>query len=342
MYSLNQIKSGILNPYSAVNKISEDIQHQIKRRKPHNYGIQGSYRTGNIGDLALGQQFKYQIQNAGYTAKAFKRTTVSSNTSNRILGGGGVLHDWYGVDHLKQRLAYVSGGENGYIIGVGVPGFQSVEACELVCEVLPQMEKITVRDQWSKKNIKSICDVDVEVTACPALLYDDPDVDSNGMTGVNFRPYFNEPMKSDMILKKYFEYNDLENAHSRYIENVKRISNSIENPIFIPFHKKDKKFANKYLDIPTYPYEFSVEKTLNRVSEVDRMVATRYHSLVFAAICGKPVLTLAYSPKVRSLADRLSVDSYRPQKRVPLEFSSVSNVCHLKQKAKKNFSSLIQ
>ncbi|SEU04850.1 polysaccharide pyruvyl transferase family protein [Natrinema hispanicum] len=340
---MESIKYAIRNPLAAAKALPNAAQYRVKRRIPHDIGVQGSYDTGNIGDRALGEQFKVQLEQKGYRTKLFRRGTTASNASKRILGGGGVLHDWYGVAHLKKRLKYVSSGEEGYAIGVGVPGFHSKEARSLASRVLPELDLITVRDQWSKSNIEAVCDADVTVTACPVFLYDDPQETTSSRTGVNFRPYFGE--KDDIsndVLKQYFGYTELEDATERYIRNAQQICESIENPVFIPFTPKDEKFAQKHLDIPIWPYEFSVEKTLKRVSSVDRMVATRYHSLIFAAICRKPILPLAYEPKVEQVAERLDLPYYKPHKDIEIEFSTPSNVDQLQRNAKKNFDLLIQ
>ncbi|EMA09191.1 polysaccharide pyruvyl transferase CsaB [Haloarcula vallismortis ATCC 29715] len=232
----------------------------------------------------------------------------------------------------------MNSGEKKLILGVGAPGFQSEKAQSLVSQVLPEMDAITVRDEWSKENIEAVCDADVTVTACPVFLYEDSQAETRGRTGVNFRPYFDEKGDmSDSALKEYFGYDDIEGATTTYIDNARRICNQIEDPVFIPFTPKDEEFAREFLDIPTYDYKFSVQKTLSRVSEVERMVATRYHSLIFAAICGKPVLPIAYEPKVEQVAKRLDVSYYKPHKEIIVDFEEVSNVEQLRAAARKNF-----
>lgn len=330
----------------AVQSPSDPIRYlwnQIRRWTPHEIGIQGSYETGNIGDRALGEQFKSQFQQEGYQTRLFGKQTTSSNAPTRVLGGGGVLHDWYGTEHLKKRLEYVNSGEKKLIIGVGVPGFQSEKAQSLASQVLPEMDAITVRDEWSKSNIEGVCDVDVTVTACPAFLYEDPQNETTGRTGVNFRPYFDEKDDmSDAALKDYFGYDDIKGATTAYIDNARLICQQVEDPVFIPFAPRDEEFAREFLDIPVYDYEFSVRNALKRVSEVERMVTTRYHSLIFAAICGKPVLPIAYEPKVEEVAGRLDVDYYKPHKDVNVEFEKVSNVERLREAARENFEIAFQ
>lgn len=338
MISKNSLEKAVHDPSGAIQYLWNRSRNEVRRRIPHEVGVQGSYETGNIGDRALGEQFKLQFSQEGYRTRSFGNQTTSSNAPIRILGGGGVLHDWYGTDHLETRLNYVNGGEKKLILGVGVPGFKSEKAQSLVSQVLPEMDAITVRDERSKSNIETVCDTDVTVTACPAFLYEDPQVDTTGRTGVNFRPYFDEKEDmSDSALKEYFGYEDIEGATSAYIENAQSICRQVENPVFIPFTSQDEEFARKYLEIPIYDYEFSVRKTLRRVSEVERMVATRYHSLIFAAICGKPVLPIAYEPKVEQVAERLNVPYYKPHKEVSVEFTDVSNVEQLRTAARENF-----
>lgn len=338
MLSPSQLKKAARNPSDAIQYALTEGQERVRRLTPHEIGIQGSYETGNIGDRALAEQFKLQFQRQGYQTRVFRKDTSYSNAPIRILGGGGVLHDWYGTDHLKKRLEYVNSGDTGLILGVGAPGFQSQEARLLASEVLPKMEEITVRDRWSKNNIEKVCDVDVTVTACPAFLYEDPEVETISKTGVNFRPYFN--YKNDMsgrVLKEYFGYDDLEGATENYINNIRRICQKVDNPVFVPFTPRDEEFAEQHLDIPKFDYKPSVQTTLERVSSVERMVATRYHSLIFSAICGKPVLSIAYEPKVEEVCEKFAVPSYLPHKHIPIEFNEVSNVNQIRRDSRRNF-----
>lgn len=339
MYSLGQLLDGIRKPKN----ISAVFRKSIHKYSPHDVGVQGSYRTGNIGDRALGEIFTKTLDDNGYRAYLFDKNVEYSNAPNRILGGGGVLHDWYGNDHLRKRLNYVSSGERAFIIGVGAPGFHSEAGRNLISETLPNVDLITVRDQRAKDNIQEICDIEITVTACPVFLYDDPEAEVTNKTGVNFRPYFDEKEDmSDEVLKNYFGYEDLNGATERYIANAQNICDQIENPVFIPFQSGDEEFARKHLDIPIFEHKFSVKETLNRVSRMERMVTTRYHSLIFAAICGKPVLPLAYEPKVEAIADRLDVPAYKPHKEVPFEFTPVSNVNSVRNSARQNLELLYE
>lgn len=337
--SVNAVRKGKRIPRFVRQKISTRSKQWI----PHEIGIQGSYDTGNVGDLAVGKSLKKELEPHCKDVVLFGKDVRYSNAKMNILGGGGVLHDWYGSNHLKRRLRYVSDG--GLIIGVGVPGLYTERARKLLVNALPNIRAITVRDRRSRRKIEQICDADVEVTADPAFSYANPHVPSESRTGVNFRPWYKLDAhlarldNYEEIMSYHFDYSEGLNhsrAKERYLQNIRTILKEVTDPVFIPFHEKDERFAREYLDVKVLDYEPSVEKTLRRVSSVEKMVTMRYHSLVFSAICQKPVLAINYDPKVGSLAERLDIPSYKPHESIPVEFSDVSNLEEMKDKNEEN------
>lgn len=284
--------------------------------------------------MAIGKSIKDQLEN-DKSVKLFGTNVEHSTAPVRILGGGGVIHDWYGTSHLQSRLNFVS--ENGALIAVGVPGFKTDEGRKIAAEGLSDIDLVTVRDSWSKERLRSVFNGPIHVTACPALLHDDPKVNHSGKTGVNFRPWFY--LDAD-IMNYHFDYEpDLDHDHAKtnYLHNISRICDEVPEPVFIPFHEADEEFAREHLDIEILPFEFSVEQTLERVSSVDQMVAMRYHSLVFSIICNTPTMAIAYEPKVSYLADRAELPSYKPHKEIPIKFEYISNRDEIRESAKENF-----
>lgn len=338
MYSPKGLLTGLRNPELA----KREVHYQISRglaQIPHDISVQGSYLTGNVGDRAIGKIFRQKCSENGYQARLFGRKVTYSRAPVRILGGGGVLQDWNGTTHLERRLGFLS--EDGAVIGVGVPGFQTGDGQQIVRNGLSDVDLVTVRDEWSRRNLEPYFDGEIQVTACPVLLYDNPDETVVERTGVNFRPVFN--LEAD-VLSEYFGYEEEINigwAKQKYIENIKDICDSVENPVFIPFHEKDEEFARNHLNIDIYPYSFDVTKTLKRVSQVKQMVATRYHSLIFAIICNTPVYALAYQPKVSSLAERVGISADKPHHDIDIEFNNPSNKKELQKHARRNFNLLM-
>lgn len=334
MYSLDQLIRGVKEPELAKSEIARQWQ-KIPARFPYDIAVQGSYWTTNIGDRAIGEIFKEELSAEGYRTRIFSKEITSCHASVCILGGGGVIHDWYGVDKLQNRLEFLS--NNGMIVGVGVPGIRSQNARELVKSKLSEVDLITVRDDRSREQLESFYNGDIYTTACPTFLHDAPDTHVLDKTGVNFRPWFN--LEKD-VLSYYFDYEtsiNPEKAKKEYIKNIHNICDSVKDPVFIPFHKNDEKFANKYLDIEILPFDYSVSKTLKRINSVKKMVTMRYHSLVFSLICDKPVMAISYDPKVSELADRVDISTYRPHSNINMQFEYGSNIQSLVSQAEENF-----
>lgn len=338
MYSISQVAQGLNEPVLARCEIEKKLQN-FTGLFPHDIGVQGSYWTTNIGDKAIGEILASRLRKQGFDTKLFSKDIDLCNASVRILGGGGIIHDFY-PDHLSRRLKFL--GEGGALIGVGVPGVKSSSARDLLRRKLADTSLITVRDSRSYERLQTYCNRQVHVTACPALLHDDPECSTSGRTGVNFVPtsfYDHSPEAMNF----YFDYSeklDTESAKSRYIKNINSLCDEIDEPVYIPLHINDERFARDYMDIEVLPYKFSVEETLKRISSMERMITTRYHSLVFSIVCDKPVLVIDYNPKVSSLAERIKVSSYTPHRNIPLEFEHVSNRSKVRQSAERNFDLL--
>ncbi|OYR48486.1 hypothetical protein DJ73_19390 [Halorubrum sp. Ea1] len=306
-----------------------------KTNLPHDVGVKGSYYTGNIGDRAIGEIIKQELANRGYRSQLLSRGSFDKQSTHNILGGGGVIHDWQDLEKLHARLDFLSSGD--MILGVGAPGLQSDTARQLVQDCLSDLSLITVRDERSKRVLNDVTDAEIHTTACPAWLYTDPNEKTKQLTGVNFRPWFD--MSND-LLSGYFGYKkgiDTNRSKEAYLDNIHQIVDGVDNPVFIPFKQQDEEFAKKHLDIDIFEYEFSVSKTLKKVSQVDQMVCTRYHSLIFASLCSKPVLPIAYAPKVSSLTDRLELPAYKPHKDIPVEFTTPDHVNEMRLQARRNF-----
>jgi hypothetical protein len=353
MYTGQQMLKGLRRPDLAAREAKRVADRlwrtKLRPRLPHDVAVKGNYWTGNVGNRAVGEVLKQRLAPGNGRVKLFSRHAKSSTAPVRIIGGGGGFHDRFGPEKLRKRLRFVAG-DGGAILATGVPGIHSPEARRLLEERLPEVDLVTVRSELDRERLAPPPDCEVHVTACPTLLFADPGERSNGRTGVNFLPWFFEDdghydaYPSDAAhLADYFGYEDdlvREKAHSDYVRNARRICDELDDPVFVPFHKDDERFARRHLDIEVLPYTFSVAETFRRVSAVDRMVTTRFHCLVFAAVCETPTLALAYAPKVTSLADRLGISSYDLHREIPLEFDPVSNLDAVRRDAARNFELL--
>jgi hypothetical protein len=351
MYSIYQVIRGLRNPKTIVREIRRQWRTDLRPILPHDVAIRGSYRTGNVGNRAVGEILRHRLSAGGNRVKLFTSGTERPRAPVRMIGGGGGFHDRWGPDRIRSRLEFVSNCR-GAIVATGVPGIRTEEGRQLVDEQLPEVDIVTIRSRPDLEKLAPNEECNAHVTACPTLLYADPEVEPNGRTGVNFLPWFFDKSENEQYdtyfgdsqhLADYFGYDpDIvpENAKEAYILNARRICDRVSDPIFIPFAEDDERFAREYLDVEIQPYTFSVAETFRRISAVDRMVCTRFHCLVFAAVCRKPILALAYAPKVTSLADRLNISSFKLHHDIPVQFESVSGLDALRRSAMENFELL--
>lgn len=344
MYSIKQILKGIRSP----KLIQNELLFHINSFRSFDYAYNGAFITSNtnIGDRAIAKSFAHQVKQQGRTVKRFPTRIEKTRSKVHVIGGGSILRDCGAsvdskkISLLENRLNWVTQNERGAIIGAGVPGFKEEQSKKIAESKLSDVELITVRDEWSYNNIKKYCDTQVYLTACPVFLLNDPDMETHEYTGVNFRPW---PNYSSEVMSYHFEFDniDVDLAKEKYIENANRICDRIDDAKFIPFSDKDEDFAKDNLDLDVFPYVPSVEKTLQRVSQANNMVSTRYHSLIFSAITKTPVLPIAYQPKVSELAKRLDVPFYYPHdSNIQVAFEEPSNVNKLEKLARRNFDLL--
>ena len=299
---------------------------------PHEFAICGSYSTGNVGDKAIGKAIKQQLKIRDSSSKLYSHRLDNPRGIYRILGGGGVLHD-YQPEILKRRLKYVE--EGGIALGVGALTISDPKHQKNVSQALDSAALVTVRDDYSKEILQPLTNTEIKVTACPAFTLNTTEQNEEYVTGVNFRPWFDQ---SSSFLETYYGYNiNPADAQREYITTAKRIIEKVDDPVFIPFDHEDYWFAKDHFDIPIYNYRPSVKKTLKRVGSVRKMVCTRYHSLVFSALFGKPTFAVEYAPKVSELVEKLQIPSTKPTNVSVVSFSKPSKVGTLKSKSEDNF-----
>lgn len=312
----------------------------IESRFDHDVGVYGSYTTGNVGDLAIGRSIKRVLDVEDINAKLYSNRIPRPNLEYTILGGGGVIHD-SPPSVLRRRLNFLN--ENPILLGVGVTQIKEPESEELLSEVLDKSPLITTRDERSKEILQTYTSSDVLATACPALSLSEPDTSEEHRTGVNFRPGFFKNKYRDFYSSRTGEEEfDFEAFEEAYVKNASRIINQVKDPVFIPFTIDDERFAREYLDVDVLEYRFSVAKTLERVSQVEQMVCTRYHSLVFSIICNKPTMALTYAPKVDQLASRAGVPHCLPNSSdLTLDFAKPPDRTAIIEDAVRNFDLLL-
>jgi polysaccharide pyruvyl transferase WcaK-like protein len=96
--------------------------------------------------------------------------------------------------------------------------------------------------------------------------------------------------------------------------------------VHVPFCAEDDLFARvalRGLDVQFQKFVPDVNCVIQQVARCEAFVATRYHALVFALGCGRPVFTVAYASKSQNLLDDIGVpqDAYITNKDLELNDS---------------------
>jgi len=325
--------------------------------------IQGSYNTGNIGDLAIGATIQNELKKIGLyshlngsinlwrgCAPSFKKYDY------HIIGGGGVIRD-YPQGYLEPRLKPIGTAKKGsMLMSVGFNGLRTENGKKII-KKLEDCKSITVRDEKSKKNLQLFIDKNIEVVACPAFLLKSKKtcgiITDRNVVGLNLNNFYKNiyrwgdyayfPRKIDLEIrrKQYINY-----LNKTLKPNLMEITK--ENQIvFIPFTQDDIIFAKEHFkEIPMQflPLQPPLE-TLAAIEKVDRMICMRYHSLIFSIIAKKPVFVISYQNKTRELLKKLKgvtfVDFLEPEP-IEVDFTiSINQLSKIKYEminsAKKNF-----
>lgn len=289
---------------------------QLNQMIGSNFVIQGSYNTSNIGDLTIGFIINKILNDSNY--KCHLNGTILGMIPNfrrykyHIIGGGGVIRD-YPNNYLNYRLFPIKSNKKSYVIGVGVPGIKTnygrktlkrIEDCGL----------ITVRDKNSKTILSQYIDSEIHLTACPAFLFDVEKKslfskrDSNYKhIGINLRPLHSPNWSDYLFFPQKINYNKMYNYYYEIIKYIKNyIKTNKAHYYFIPFALEDYQFAKNIFnekEIKLLPLQ-TIDKTLNFIYNMDAMICTRYHSLVYSIIAEKPSFVIGYSDKVIELCQQ--------------------------------------
>lgn len=260
-----------------------------------------------------------------------------------IVGGGGIIHDWYGASLIlknleKGILAKVLGRKTA-LYGVGVGPLRKSTSKYLTRLLINFFDIILVRDEESHKLLKSIgVKKYIFVTADPALvLKRAPEhriqeiLKAHGISQDKPTVIF--------CLRSWFHYkeDDLnlkrknESFITKIVELCDYVSNELNsNPILLAFQPmKDSPLYGKIIKRMTGENRpiliddiISPSELKGIISNADLLIGMRLHSLIFAASESVPFIALAYDDKINNFVGRISND-------IPvydIQFMEVSNI----------------
>ncbi len=280
--------------------------------------LHGSYYTTNIGDIAIGQVLKSELKKRGIRSMRVSRFCTKPPCRNIVAGGGGIFHIFY-KNNLYLRTSFITESRNVMYIGVGTQGLAGIEASDRAHLMkLHSAKYVSVRDAGSREELRQTIGLSPETLACPAWLFDrNADIRDFSLRNNFFMHYYN---------MKYFK--ERRRTEKKGAENIALVLNGIfdlkwlpqikqkirelskkSNIYLIPFVGEDLEFYDKELsdlDVIMMKLRYPAE-AFRLFCESDKIIATRYHSVILGLLTRKPVMILAYSPKVTTLAEDLNL-----------------------------------
>jgi polysaccharide pyruvyl transferase CsaB len=301
-------------------------------------GLLGSYGGLNIGDEAILTSILASLQralpfaeivlfsrDAGHTRSAHRADRVIDARQGRcdsvseeiarldvlVLGGGGLLYDGEATEYLRHvRTAHRNGVPTvAYAVGAGP--LTTPEDRRAVREVVSSMTRISVRDEQSKRVLEEVgVERAIEVVADPALLLTPAPFPAGALVSEGVDPSrrliamsVREPGRAapDIAVDAY---------HSLLAAVADFMVHRYEADIlFVPMERIDVRQSHAVLAhmvaadrARVLHGSYGPREVLGLMEHVDLAVGMRLHFLIFAAICGVPVLPLPYAGKVAEFA----------------------------------------
>jgi polysaccharide pyruvyl transferase CsaB len=315
-------------------------------------GISGSFGGLNVGDEAILTVMLEQLRQAipGVELTVFTRNVGHTRANHQVervidareslrdelveaverldvllVGGGGLLYDDEAELYLHlPRIAQHLGVRTAtYAIGAGP--LQRRPDRHAVAEVLNRMPAVTVRDARTRRLLEEVgVEREIAVTADPALLLTDSAAPSGALeregiaaerrfVGVSVR----EPGGAAADLEPPLYHRLLAHAADFVADRFDA------DLLFIPMERHDVGHAHRVIAEMGLPERARVltgcygpREMLGIVGRLDMAIGMRLHFLIFAALCGVPILGLPYASKVSSFLHQLGLtapDQIQPE-----------------------------
>ena len=326
--------------------------------------ISGYYGFGNTGDEAVLAAMISDLQSAcpgvdicvisGDPAETQKQHQVKAvpiddlqtmvsevkRSDLAIIGGGGLFHDYWGVDlsailtdqhhglALYSSLALLTGLLNKplMIYGVGVGPLQTEQGKQITRAVFETARTATVRDHESKV---VLCDLGLDpdkitVTADPSFRW----LARNHHSPVS--PQISAPEPYLGIALRNWNLGPASHAWEGQVADA--VDDYLElyegSVVFIPFQVGEDRLSND-LEIANRIHrqlrnreravvlnpDLSPGAISSVISACDVLLGMRLHSIIFAALNEVPVVGLGYDPKIFRTMRQLGIEEYA----LPLE-----------------------
>jgi hypothetical protein len=307
-----------------VRKVLRELYRWVNRP---DISILGAYHGENVGDIALGDAVCQIVNQSGRTGSLqdvyrLQRQRVGDTI---ILGGGATgvesnvmqLADAYG--EMAPRTAMVGMDFSGdfadypdealsYLRDVRYISCRSKEQTEMVGRAL---QRDDVRFHYDNAFALS-------GTGTPSRIRGERVLGYNALnffmvwTGDRFEPGTHLEEWYRKVNSPILPY--LDRIGPAYVRVLRKALRAYKDEghkvVHLPFTPEDALFAKTYFRSQTdtfLPYSSNVNDVIGRVASCDRLLSTRYHSLVFGIKCRVPTIPLLYAVKCTDLLEDLGI-----------------------------------
>jgi polysaccharide pyruvyl transferase CsaB len=304
------------------------------------YVISGYIGFDNFGDEAIAKVLTSYLKNNG----AEKITVLSSNphktaalydvqahhflkflppifqTDVLISGGGSLLQDITSLKSLIYYLIIIATAlifkKRVVIFAQGFTPFRTKLGKFLTSIILKHCHSIYVRDEKSKEILEEI-GINSILVADPVFGIEAKPQNHNGI-GVQLRDF---PSLNENFLNK-LAHSINKNFPNKTIKLIS-LQDSIDLPVLEKFAKKLENFGNK-----TEIYKnLSIDNALTSITELEYLIAMRFHASLVAVKAGVKVLGINYDIKVSSLSNSVGFPSIElNQESIEKEFNEFINI----------------
>lgn len=243
--------------------------------------------------------------------KILKRISKKCDTYIYIGGSIFIEKDLDSIERVKELNEEVSCFKNSYIIGANFGPCKTKEYLSYIHdELIPNLDYISFRDMDSYKLFKDL----KNVIYAPDILFS-LDIKRNRQKNKELGISLIHHLEREELKENYDDYlNELVNlsiAHIKKGYTIRLLSfcSYEKDPIAInDFLKKiPKEYKN---NIITDYYEGNIDEFLSNFYNLEKIIATRFHSIVLGLKCSHDVIPICYSNKAINLLNDLNIKEY--------------------------------
>lgn len=286
------------------------------------YIVSGYIGFDNFGDEAIASSLVQKLKKEN----AEKITLISSNPQKTaklydvnscgmlkffipllksdvlISGGGSLLQDVTSVKSLIYYLIVIYSAlilnKKVEIFAQGIGPINSILGQFLTRHALKRASKISVRDIHSQELLKN-WGIDSELVQDPVLMLDLPHKNQIGTVGVQLR---NFQGVNEKFLEKLSK--EIKERYSEKKVEILSLQDSVDLDLCKYFASKLKAAGMEKVEVIS---GLNVNEVIDNISNLECLIAMRFHANVIGIKSGIKTLAINYDPKIQALAEQYHI-----------------------------------